>query len=411
MATPAHTLNAPSAAPGASAQPPALWLLVALSAVGPLALNIFQPSIGAIAAEFSIASVHVQWALTVYIVGLIFGQVIYGPLSDRYGRKPLLYVGIGGFILANVWLALAPSFTSVLFGRFLQALTGCCGIVLTRAIVRDCYPTERSASAYGYITTAMVAVPAVAPALGYFLETLGSWRYGFWFLMAFGSAVLLISWRFVPETNHAPLERLNLRSYVEAGSILIRNRAFVAYCGVLGFGTASFFTFLTGAPFATIERLGGTGKDFSLYFLILSVGYMAGNFIAGRFATSLGLPLMTRIGHSVSLVGATIFLWNLIQPSMTMIFVPSAVVALGGGLFNPASMAGALSVRPDIAGTASSVVGVLSMTVAIALSAIVNSTLAPNLVGFILVYVGCTFAAALCSYVALSAKPLVAVKR
>lgn len=405
MAMPAQTLNVPKTAPAASVRPPALWLLVALSGIGPLALNIFQPSIGSIAAEFSIASAHVQWALTVYIVGLIIGQVIYGPLSDRYGRKPLVYIGIVGFILANAWLALAPSFSSVLFGRFLQALTGCCGIVLTRAIVRDCYPPERSASAYGYITTAMVAVPALAPSLGYFLETLGSWRYGFWFLMAFGSAVLLVSWRLVPETNRAPLTRLNLRSYVEAGNVLIRDRAFVAYCGVIGFGTASFFSFLTGAPFATIERLGGTGKDFSLYFLILSVGYMAGNFIAGRYASTLGLPRMTRLGHIVSLIGATVFLWNLVSPSMVMIFVPSAIVALGGGLFNPASMAGALSVRPDIAGTASSVVGVLSMTVAIALSAIVNATLAPNLVGFILVYVGCAYGAALCSYIALSQSP------
>lgn len=380
-------------------------MLVALSGVGPLALNIFQPSIGAIARDFSIASADVQWALTVYIVGLIFGQVIYGPLSDRYGRKPLLYVGLGGFVLANMWLALAPTFSSVLFGRLLQALTGCCGIVLTRAIVRDCYPPERSASAYGYITTAMVAVPAAAPALGYFFESLGSWRYSFWFLMAFGLAVLLVCWRFVPETNRQPLTRLNLGSYVEAGNILIRNRAFVAYCGVIGFGTASFFTFLTGAPFATIERLGGTGKDFSLYFLILSAGYMAGNFIAGRYATTFGLARMTKLGHSISLIGASIFLLNLVQPTMLFIFVPAAINALGGGLFNPASMAGALGVRPDIAGTASSVVGVLSMSIAIALSALVNATLATDLVGFVLIYTGCAFAAACCSFIALSSAP------
>ncbi|MEM7570134.1 MAG: multidrug effflux MFS transporter [Pseudomonadota bacterium] len=408
MATPAQTLKAPAMREEAqhsdAVRPPALWLLVALSAVGPLALNIFQPSIGAIAADFSISSAHVQWALTIYSVGLTVGQVIFGPLSDRYGRKPLLYIGLGGFLLANMWLALAPSFSSVLLGRFLQGLSGCCGMVLTRAIVRDCYPTERTASAYGYITTAMVAVPALAPSLGFYLETLGSWRHSFWFLVFFGSLVLLVCWRLVPETNKNPLTSLNLTSYVEATRLLGRNRIFMAYCGVIGFGTASFFAFLTGAPFATIERLGGTGKDFSLYFLILSAGYMAGNFIAGRYATTLGLPLMTKLGHAIGLIGATSFLWNLYQPSMETIFIPAAIIALGGGLFNPASMAGALSVRPEIAGTASSVVGVLSMLVAIVLSAIVNTTLSPDLIGFVCVYVGCSYGAALCSAVALSAR-------
>jgi DHA1 family bicyclomycin/chloramphenicol resistance-like MFS transporter len=385
---------------------PALWLLVGLSSVGPLALNIFQPSIGAIAADFSVSTADVQWALTVYIAGLAFGQIIYGPLSDRYGRRPLIFAGLILFILSNIWLALAPSFFSVLLGRALQALAGCSGMVLTRAIVRDCYSSEKSASAYGYITTAMVAVPALAPALGYALETLGSWRYSFWFLVAFGSLVAFVTWRYVPETNKAPISRLNLETYVLGSGDLIANKSFLAYCGVIGFGTGSFFCFLTGAPYATVEVLGGTGKDFSLYFLILSAGYMAGNFVSGRYATAMGLPRMMRFGHIISLIGAAIFIANLVAPSMLLIFAPGAVIAFGGGLYNPAGMAGALSVRPDIAGTASSVVGVISMVIAISMSAIANLTMGPSLLGFVVPYVGCSLCAAICTVFALKQRPL-----
>lgn len=384
---------------------PALWLLVALSSVGPLALNIFQPSIGAIAADFSVSTADVQWALTVYIAGLAFGQVIYGPLSDRFGRRPLIFTGLVLFVIANVWLALAPSFFAVLIGRALQAVAGCSGMVLTRAIVRDCYSSEKSASAYGYITTAMVAVPAFAPALGYMLESLGTWRYSFWFLIAFGAAVTFVTWKYVPETNTAPLSRLNLQTYVRGSGDLLGNRQFLAYCGVIGFGTGSFFCFLTGAPYATVEVLGGTGRDFSLYFLILSAGYMAGNFVSGRYASVLGLPLMMRAGHAVSVVGAAIFSVNLIAPSLLLIFVPGAIIAFGGGLYNPAGMAGALSVRPDIAGTASSVVGVISMLIAISMSAIANLTMGPSLLGFALPYIGCSLCAAFCTYIALGNQP------
>lgn len=396
-----------AAATPAETKVPALWLLVALSSVGPLALNIFQPSIGAIAADFSVSASDVQWALTVYIMGLALGQLIYGPLSDRYGRRPLIFVGLGAFIAANLWLAFAPTFTGVLIGRCFQALAGCAGIVLTRAIVRDCYSSEKSASAYGYITTAMVAVPALAPAVGYALESLGSWRYSFWFLIIFGTLVALVSWRYVPETNQNRMSRISLQSYVGGGRDLLKNPTFLAYCGIVGFGTGSFFCLLTGAPYATIEVLGLTGKDFSLYFLILSVGYMAGNFVAGRYSVKLGLPRMMRLGHIFGLIGTALVLYNLVAPSMLMIFVPAAIIAFGGGLYNPAGMAGALSIRPDIAGTASAVTGVLTMLVAITMSSITNLTIGPDLVGFIVPYAACSVGAAICSYIAVrSSKPL-----
>ncbi|MEM6682842.1 MAG: multidrug effflux MFS transporter [Pseudomonadota bacterium] len=382
---------------------PALWLLVGLSSVGPLALNIFQPSIGAIASDFAVPSSQVQWSLTVYLVGLMIGQFIYGPLSDRFGRRPLILLGLFGFIFANTWLALTNDFTSLLLGRGLQAMAASSGMVLTRAIVRDCYPTEKSASALGYVTTAMVAVPAIAPSLGYGLEYLGSWRYGFWFLVAFGTWVGVTVWRFVPETNLSPLHQLSLKGYVQGSSDLLLNRPFIAYCGTLGFGTASFFCFLAGAPYATVEVLGGSGKEYSLYFLILSAGYMAGNFTAGRFSVRLGLPLMMRIGHGVSLLAGVVFMFNLATPSMLLIFVPAALVAFGGGLYNPAAMAGALAVRPDIAGTASALIGVLSMGMAVAFSVLTNLVMGPSLLGFVLPYAACIIGASLCSYVAINA--------
>jgi len=395
-----------SSAPARSdntAKAPALLLLVGLSSVGPLALNIFQPSIDAVARDFSVAASDVQWSLTVYLIGITLGQFFYGPLSDRYGRRPLILIGLIGFILANIWLAVTDSFFDLVIGRGLQAIAGCSGIVLTRAIVRDCYPLERSASALGYITTAMVAVPAVAPTLGYAMESIGSWRYSFWFLAAFAAFVALCTWRFVPETNSNPLRRLTMASYVNGSSSLLTNRAFLGYCGIVGFGTGSFFCFLAGAPYATINVLGGTGKDYSLYFLILSVGYMAGNFVSGRYSTRLGLPLMMRIGFAISIVMMLVFTLNIFAPSMPLLFGPAALIAFGGGLYNPAAMAGALSIRPDIAGTASALIGVLSMGIAVLVSIVTNSALGPSLLGFILPYSTCILAAALCAYMAASA--------
>ncbi|RPH68265.1 MAG: MFS transporter, partial [Hyphomicrobiales bacterium] len=159
---------------------PPFAILVAISAIGPLSLNIFIPSMPGLQDEFGIPYGKAQLTLTLFLIGMAVCQLIYGPISDRVGRRPMLLGGMAVFVLASVLAALAPSIEVLIGARLLQALGGAAGIVLARAMVRDVFDRDKSASVISYITMAFVVAPMVAPVLGGFIEAIAGWRYDFW---------------------------------------------------------------------------------------------------------------------------------------------------------------------------------------------------------------------------------------
>lgn len=256
------------AAGGASHPKPSLLILVAVSAIGPLALNLFVPSMPGLQAAFGIPYATAQLTLTLYLIGLAAAQLIYGPLSDRFGRRPTLIAGLWLFVAGSLAAAVAPSIELLIAARMAQALGGAAGIVLARAIVRDLYGREKAASMIGYITMAWVLAPMIAPVVGGLLDQAFDWRAGFWLLAAAGVAVVLSCHVYLHETHHDRSLGGGWRGLLEGYRWLLRRPRFNAYALTTGFTSSVFFSFLAGAPYVMVEVLGRSPVEYGLWFIL-----------------------------------------------------------------------------------------------------------------------------------------------
>jgi DHA1 family bicyclomycin/chloramphenicol resistance-like MFS transporter len=344
---------------------PSVVILIAMSAIGPMALNIFMPSMPGLARHFQVDYGLVQLTLTFYLIGLGLAQLVYGPLSDRYGRRPVLLWGLGIFCVGSLLCALAPSIEMLMIGRAFQAVGGCSGLVLGRAIIRDLYDRDRSAAMIGYVTMAMSLAPMFSPALGGYLDTLFGWRASFAFCALAGVIVLACVILTLPETLAEPGLGEGIGAMLRGYASLLRSPAFCGYALQTAFTSGMFFAFIAGAPFVVVTVMGQPPSSYGLWFMIVSVGYFAGNFCTGRFAVRLGVDRMIAIGAVIGLFGilalaAIGWLGLLTLPGL---FLPMAVVALSNGLTLPNGTAGAVSVNPRAAGAAAGLSGALQMLV------------------------------------------------
>ncbi len=335
-------------------------VLVIVSTVSPLAMNIFVPFIPGLMREFSASSGAVQWTLTVYLAGIAISQLFYGPLSDMYGRRPVMLAGLMVYVLASFLCAMAWSIETLMAGRFLQAVGGAAGMVLGRAIVRDVHDRETSASVLGYITTAWVLVPMFAPAVGGLIDQVSTWRTVFYLIVGFGLAVTVLVIMSLPETNAGSGRSTRLLGGVGK---LVREPGFIGITAVLAFSSAVFFTFIAASPFIMINVLGQSALEYGLWFLMVSVGYMTGNFISGRYSQRIGIEKMVSIGNFVTIAGAGIMLafgasGNL---SPVTLFGPMLICTFGNGLVIPNATAAAISVLPGTIGAAAGISGFMQV--------------------------------------------------
>lgn len=338
-------------------------ILIAMAAIGPLALNMFVPSMPGLQKTFDVSSGVVQLTLTIYLAGLALCQLLYGPLSDRYGRRPMLLAGMALFVVSSVACALSTSMEMLIIARGFQAIGGASGMILSRAIVRDLFSRERSASVIGYITMAWVLAPMIAPLIGGTLDQWFSFRAGFWVLAAAGLLVFLASWARLPETNLSlqPDARL-VRTKLYAS--LLKNRAFQGYTATISFGSAVFFCYLAVAPFIMVTVRGFSPIDYGTWFMCSALGYMGGNFFSGRYSERLGNDRMIRIGNLLTLAGAVIMLGfattGFLHPAT--LFLPMALCAFGNGLTIPNGITAAISVDPKNIGSGAGLAGFIQMT-------------------------------------------------
>ncbi|WP_227010563.1 multidrug effflux MFS transporter [Pelagibius marinus] len=342
-----------------------MGILIAVTALGPLALNILIPAMPGMVAVFNTDYTTIQLTLTLYLFGVAISQLFMGPLSDRFGRRPVLLGGILVFLAGSLMAALADSILLLIAGRIIQAFGGCAGLVLGRAIVRDTHSREESASMIGYITMVMVVAPMIAPLLGGHLDQWFGWRSTFFTVAGVGVVALGFAWVLLHETHHDRHVATGPLDMLRGFPILLRDRGFNGYALNVSFTTAVFFSFLAGAPYIMVELMGRPSSDYGNYFVLNALCYMAGNFLSGRLATRIGPERMVFSGSSAALAGTALLSALALGTEMTplALFGPVMLVGLGNGLSMPSATAAAISRRPDLAGTASGLLGFTQMMI------------------------------------------------
>lgn len=353
---------------------PPFAILVAVSAIGPLALNIFMPSMPGLQAHFGISYGTAQLTLTLYILGLAVCQLFYGPLSDRYGRRPVLLGGLVLFVVASAASAFATTIEMLIVARLFQALGGASGIVLSRAIVRDLFSGAKAASVLGYITMAWVLAPMVAPAIGGFLDGIAGFRGSFILLTVLGAATLAAAWATLHETHHDRRIERKLWAMDDITRIL-RTPVFRSYAAVLASASTIFFCFLALAPYLMVNVMGRSPLGYGLWFIAVSAGYMFGNFLSGRYSERMGNDRMVQFGNIAALIGALLCLAFPLAGILTppTLMLPMLLCALGNGLTIPNGTIRAISIDPALVGTAAGLAGFLQMSVSAGASQIVGA--------------------------------------
>jgi MFS transporter, DHA1 family, multidrug resistance protein len=356
-------------------------LLVALGSFGSLTMSIYTPVMPSVGADLGAGSDSVKLTLTTYMLGFAIGQLFYGPLSDRYGRRPVLLVGVSFFIATTLACSLAPSIGSLIGLRVLQGLGAASGAVLSRALTRDAYSAHEMPVVMSWISLGMNISPSIGPTLGGFLGEWLSWRATFWFVGGFGLVLLLVSSLGLAETNRHRSAQVDLASLLRGSGEMLRDRHFLGYVLTLGFAMAINFGMLAGAPFILQDRLGFSPQEFGLISLLSIGGFTAGTFtnnrLVGRVAPTAIMSVAGWFHVFALIVMGTLSLSGVV--AWWAIIGPHMVLSFGSGMIMPNSNAGALGLFPRLAGTAASWVGLAQMgmgalgTIAVAVLTLIGS--------------------------------------
>ena len=338
--------------------PPHIATLILLAGIPALNMSIFLPSLTRMAAFFQTDYATMQFAVSGYLAATAVLQVFVGPLADRFGRRTLMLGALVIFIAATLGALFSTSIAAFLTFRILQAVVAT-GIVLSRAIVRDVYPADESASKIGYVTMGMSVIPMIGPTIGGVMDQAFGWQSTFVLLSLAGALVLVFAWFDQGETVRGGGTSFaeQFRSYPD----LLRAPRFWGYALCAAFGSGSFFAFLGGAAFVADHIYGLSPMLTGAALGAPAIGYALGNFLTGRYAVRFGIDRMTLAGCLVSIpgLGASLLVSLAGFNTATLFFGFCTLLGLGNGLMLPNTTAGLLSVRPRLAGTASGLGGAL----------------------------------------------------
>jgi DHA1 family bicyclomycin/chloramphenicol resistance-like MFS transporter len=353
---------------------PTLAILVAISALQPIALNLLAPATPALARHFASNYATIQLTLTLFLVSVALTQLVVGPLSDRFGRRPCVNAGVALFVIGSVLGALAPSTGVLLMARVLEGAGSGTVFALSRAIIRDTASRDEAASQIASVTMVMVVAPMLAPWLGGQIETALGWRAIFWFMTIFGVGVLALTIARLPETAPRIGAQSSLLGVFSAFPELARNRAFLLNVAAGTSAVSAFFVFIAATPFIVVETMGRGSDAYGSYFILNALGYMIGNFAMSRLAVRVGTQRMVRLGLAISFVGTSAALALSFSPwwSPLTLFLPLAVNAIGNGLTIPGATAEALSARPELAGSAAGLLGAVQLGISAALTVLIS---------------------------------------
>jgi len=349
-------------------------LLAALTALGPLATDMYLPAMPAMREALGTGADQIQLTLSLYLIGFAMAQLLCGPLSDRFGRKPVLALGMGVFLLASLVCAFAPNIETLLVARFFQALGGSAGPVLGRAAVRDIHGPFEASRILSYMASVMALAPALAPVVGAGLLVWFGWDAIFLLLALYAAAMLgLIA--MMPE----PLPR-DRRQSIKPSALaitfrsLLGQRDFVGYTLANAAAFSGLFAFLSGSSFVLIDYMGVSPDAYGYLFAAIVLGFFIGSLTSAKLSRRRSRhQLLVAASLIAALGGSTMALlalagvhtpWAVIGPHMAYM--------IGFGIIMPQTMGGALAPNPHCAGSASALFGFIQMSIAAGVGALVG---------------------------------------
>ena len=350
-----------------------LWLLTLITFSGTFAMHSFVPALPEAAQALGASLAEMQATMSVYIFGLAVGQLAYGPLSDRFGRRPVLMVGLALYAVAGLGAAFVSDAHALIVARLLQALGGSAGLVIGRAIVRDSALPQEAGRRMAVMNLMIVLGPGLAPLVGGLLAASLGWRSLFFALALLGIVNLLFSWRLLPETRSAaamPGMSSLARNY---GRLLV-TPAFVGFAIGGGCATTSMYAFLGASPFIFMQQLHRPDYEVGLYPAIVMAGVWLGTVAATRLIRRLPIDRLAVAANLLSVLASFVFLAAVLSNQLTVLLAiaPMFVFGIGVGIASPAALTQALGVNPTVIGSASGLYGFSQMGVGAICTALVG---------------------------------------
>jgi DHA1 family bicyclomycin/chloramphenicol resistance-like MFS transporter len=352
-------------------------LLTALVAIGSFSVSIYTPSMPALSVELATSADRVKLTLSVFLVGFALAQLIYGPLSDRFGRRSSLLAGLAVYVVGSLACALAPTIEALIAARFLQSVGACAGPVLGRAVVRDVHGREGTARVLAWVGAATTLAPAIGPTLGGTIHVWFGWRANFLLLAVVGAALLIACWRLLGETNqYRNPAATRIAPMLNTYATLLADRRYLGYVLCGSFIYAGLYAWIAAAPFLFIERLGFVPNRYGALTIVTTGCYVLGSLVAARMSGRVGLDRMILAGCGLATVGGALMLLLGLATELTAssLVGPMMVFSVGMGLTLPNALAGGLLPFPRVAGAASALLGFSQMAAA-ALATVVVAAL------------------------------------
>jgi MFS transporter, DHA1 family, multidrug resistance protein len=338
-----------------------LMLLVVMTGVAPISLYLLVPALPLLATTFGRDISIAQMTVSLYMVGIACSQIVMGPLSDRFGRRPVLLAGLGLMAIASIGGIFAQSLPQLIAARFLQALGGASGMVISRAIIRDLYPRERIGAMISLVIAVMMIAQMLSPLTGGLIETAFGWRAILYLIAALALSTAIGIAVALPETRREGSGQRGFRGDVGK---LFESRAFVGYmlCQVLA--SQIIFAFAGGGPYIVVTQMGRSSAEYGAWFATTAFAYLIGNVFCVRLGPRHSLEKLIWFGLALQVAGSSLnFIWSLagINDVPSWLFGTQMIVMFGNAFVMSNSAAGAISVRPEAAGTASGAMGFLQM--------------------------------------------------
>ncbi len=379
-------------------------LLTTLVALGPLSTDLYLPALPTLARVFATDAAGVQLTLSVFLAGFACGQIFYGPLSDRFGRRPLMLGGLALFCAGSIGCVLATSIEMLVLARFVQALGACAGPVIGRAVVRDLWGASESARIIAYMGGAMAIAPLLGPTLGGFLTVLFGWQSNFLLLLLIGALQLVAVACMLSESNvHRDPAASHPRQMVANFARLLADRHYLGCLLSFSFSYSALFAFISASSFVLADRHGLTPQVYGLCFGVVIAGYLVGSLVSGRLVRRLGSDYLLLRGAwlgAIAGVSMAALEFSGVR-SIAAILGPMFFCTVATGLVMPNAIARALAPYPTMAGSASALMGFVQMTIAALVGIAVGHALAGGGAVLALAMAVCTVAAPL-SYMALT---------
>lgn len=374
-------------------------LLAGMAIASPVALNVYAPVMPVLAEQLNTTPFTIQLGYTFYLLTLAIGQLISGPLADRYGRRPVFFWGFLLHIFGCIIGVMAFEAWHLLLARILQAAGGCTGMLLARSIILDQNGKDKAAGMLAYITMGIATAQAVAPTIGGYLNLVVGWQSVFWVSMALGTVVWLGALIRLPETAGHKKDTGSLLSSFSRYKTVLSSRSYI-YCALSATMIASgFFVFMNSSPFIVDAVLEGNSADYGNWFLMVAGGFWLGSLVAGKISATIGTTRMMLVGCAISGGGALLMLalFTLQPLSFAALFLPMAIFTFGRGLNQPNAQAAAVSSTTGAVATATGMLGFMQLTLGSLIAQVVPLLIEVSLTMLPIVLISLAVIASICS--------------